>query len=109
MNRTDVEDYYVFIRMWCPPEETKKPKEEHFVQRLEVEEGGSMQWTLTKDFEEATLFKSANIAKRLVRAVERLRYRIERGWFYEVVMVSEEVIDHNLPSLEDEDKKEDAA
>ena len=109
MNRIDIEDYYVYIRMWCPPFEAEKPKVPFFVRRLDPEGGGVLQWTLTEDFDEATLFRSEKIAKRVVKAVDRFRHRIDRGWYYEVVRVTEEVVDHNLPPSKAEDEKEDAA
>jgi hypothetical protein len=107
MNRYDIEDHYIFIRMWCPPAETAEPKVPHYVQRLDRDKG--VEWTLTRVFEESALFKSEKIAKRLVKAVARIRSRIERGWLYEVVKVTEEVLEHNLPSAPAEDEKEDAA
>jgi hypothetical protein len=102
LNRTELEDYYVFIRMWCPSTETGEPDTPHFVRRLDSAEGQTIQWTLTQDFKDATLFKSENIAKRLVHSVGRLKHRIERGWLFEVVKVTEEVIDHNLPVMEED-------
>jgi len=96
MNRTDMIDHYVLIRMWCPNPKTEALKEPHYVQRLSSG-NGEVQWTVTQVFEEAMFFKSENIAKRIVKAVGRLQHRIERGWLYEVVKVTEEVLEHNLP------------
>lgn len=97
MNLTDMEDFYVFIRLWCPEAETETPTEPLFVQRLDTHSPAGVQWTVTREFDEAAIFKSERLAKRLVRSVDRLRHRIQSGWLYEIVTVTEKVIEHNLP------------
>lgn len=95
MNRDDIEDYYIFIRLWAPPSEVDD-HEIAFYPYHHFPEGGGVEWKLARTFEEAVLFKSENIAIRLVKSIPLFKERIDRGWGYEVLKVTEECIDTNI-------------
>ena len=87
-------DSYIVIRMWCPPTESENPKA-RFVRRIKQEDGTDS-WTTTDDWKEAHFFEAPRIAGRVLAGVDRLRTRIARGWVYEIVRVTEEVLSSNL-------------
>jgi len=91
---TEITDMYCLVRMWCPPDEADDWEQPRFVQLLSAFDG-QVSWTLTKDWQEANYFNSEVSAKRVVRGVERIRSRIENGWIYEILKVTEEIVDHN--------------
>ena len=88
-------DSYIVVRMWSPPEESDTPGKAKYVRRLDLE-GGGTSWTLTENWKESHFFSSARVAGRIVVGVDRLRTRIARGWVYEIVKVTEEVLSSNL-------------
>ena len=87
--------YYIIIRLWAPPEETERPEVPVYVRRLDTD--GKVNWTTTRDWQNASYFKSQKTAERILNGVARIRARIEHGWFYEIIKVSEETIATNLP------------
>jgi len=92
---------YLFIRLWAPKAESKDVDEPHYVQRIEPEEG-EVQWTVTRDYDEANFFKSLRSATRVLRGVRRIADRITRGWLFEIIQVREEIMDSNVPEKEKE-------
>lgn len=90
------EEHYIVIRMWAPEGACENPELPHFVQMIDPGEGKEFQWTLTRKFEEARLFKFIRGAKRIVSGVERIKSRLDRGWVYEIVLVIEEIVESNI-------------
>jgi len=101
MKRTDVPDYYICIRMWSPFDEDGNGT---YYVRNEVIDGGGLKWDLCRTCKEASVFMSADIAKRIVKNIPLLKEKWALGWVYEVIKVSEEILDTNIPA-----KKETAA
>jgi len=92
-------DYYIFIRMFSSDDEDdSRPFYPYHVHK----EGGGLEWRLTRDFDEAANFKSADIAKRIVKSVTEFKTRIDRGWGYQVVKVSEECLETNINFFDEE-------
>ena len=89
---------YLIIRLWAPRSECSNPEEAHYVARIEHDD--NIQWTLTREFTEANYFKSQKTAERVVRGVRRIAERVDRGWYYEIIRIKEEVIDTNVPEQE---------
>lgn len=85
--------YYIFIRLYSPREEDGA---EPFFVRREFIEGQGLTWDLTQEFGLCATFQSEDIAKRIVRSVGEFANRVNQGWAFEVVKVSEVVLDHNL-------------
>lgn len=83
------------IRLWAPPAADADADKPHFVQQLEPADGQA-QWTMTRVFDEAHLFKHERVAMRVVRKVRRVRQRIDHGWLYEVLKLTEEIVDTNV-------------
>lgn len=94
-------DFYVLIRFWCPPNEADDWKEPRYVRRLDTD--GEISWTVTKNWEEANYFSSEKTAARVIRGVKRLQARIADGWIYEILKVTEETVESNLPPKKAED------
>ena len=106
MNRDEIEDYYIFIRLWAPPSEVDDYKTAFYPYPTFPEEGGVV-WKLARTFEEAGLFKAEKIAVRLVKSIPLFKERIDRGWGYEVLKVTEEIVDTNI-KFDDEEEEEAA-
>ena len=53
-------------------------------------------WTITTNWREAHFFDSGSEAGHTIWGVDRIRSRLARGWVYEVVKVTEEVLSSNL-------------
>lgn len=92
---------YLFIRMWAPRDDFWTYEDPHYVQRLEDKDGES-RWTVTRKFAEAHFFKSLRVASRVVKSVKRIKDRIQRGWFFEIILVEEEIVESNRPLIEEE-------
>jgi hypothetical protein len=99
---------YLFVRMWAPHEECNDPTNAHYVQSIPTDSGG-LQWTVTRVFTEAHVFKSLRTANRVVHNVRRIAGRIQRGWIYEIIEVKEEIVESNVPEDQKKKKKEEAA
>jgi len=96
-------DYYIFIRMWSNDE---GDDDEPFYPYYEFKEEGGMEWKLSRWFDEANLFKSADIAIRIVKNIPFYKERLQRGWAYRVIRVSEECLMTNIVY---EEKEQEAA
>ena len=92
-------DYYIFIRMWSNDDEDD---DEPFYPYYKFKDG-SVEWGLSRYFDEANLFKSADIAIRIVQNVQFYKERLQRGWGYRVIRVSEECLMTNIVYEEEEE------
>jgi hypothetical protein len=70
------------------------PTKPRYVQSLDKD--GKISWTVTEDWREAHFFKSGRVAGRVLHGVDRIRTRINRGWIFEILKVTEEVLNTNL-------------
>ena len=103
MSEVEFTDFYIVVRMWCPPDQCADPEKPRYVARIDDGGDGPTKWTTTKNWREANFFKSARVAGRVIHGVDRVRTRIARGWVYEIVKVTEEVLSSNLDNkLEEE-------
>lgn len=89
---------YLFIQLWAPRTECSDPEKPHYV--TSFDDGGSVQWTLTREFEKAHNFKKLVTAERVVRGVRRIAERITRGWLFEIIQVEETIVESNVPEGE---------
>ena len=64
-----------------------------------------MVWKLTRDFDQAAVFKSAKIAARIVKNIPATKSRLAKGWGFEIVKITEECLESNINF----DEKEEAA
>jgi hypothetical protein len=87
--------------MWSPFDEDGPGT---WYARNEIIDGKGIQWDVCGSVKKAALFKSSDIAKRIAKNIPFLKEKWAQGWVYEVVKVSEEVLDTNIPA-----KKETAA
>lgn len=94
MRREDITDFYVLIRLWATSEDVDDNSRPFYP--CHADGDGPITWALTQNFKEARLFKSADIAKRIVRNVGEFKKRLQRGWGFEVVKVWEELLDTNI-------------
>lgn len=95
MKGPEFTSFYIVVRLWAPPEESNAAEKPRYIQSIEVE-GEPVRWTTTDDWRQAHFFKSGSVAGRVVYGVDRFRSRIARGWVYEIVKVTEEILSSNL-------------
>lgn len=93
---SEIIDSYVLVRLWCPPDEAEDWETPRYLRML-VKEGAPVSWTLTQDWQEANYFKTDMAARRILQGIDRIKSRIERGWIYEILRVTEEIVEHNKP------------
>jgi len=92
---------YLFIRLWAPHDECQDADEPHYVQCVDSE-AKVIQWTLTREFLDAFFFKGLRTAQRVIRGVQRIKFRVQRGWKYEIIRVEEEIVDTNVVMQKEE-------
>lgn len=95
MNREDIVDYYIFIRLWTSNPEDEDPSKPFYPYHTPIE-GGGMKWKLTREFDQAAVFRSAKIAIRIVKNIPVTKSRLEQGWGYEIVKITEECLESNI-------------
>jgi hypothetical protein len=93
---------YLFVRLWAPEDECQDSEKAHYVTLVD-NEVDVHQWTLTRVWKDAHFFKRLISAQRVLRGVQRIKSRLERGWLYEIICVSEEIVDSNVPVEEEEE------
>ena len=98
---------YVFIRMFANDEDFDGDLRPYYPV-YEIKEEGGVSWSLTRDFREAKTFKSVDLAKRIVRNVAEFRSRIDRAWGFQIIRITEEILDTNI-DFEDEDVLQEEA
>ena len=108
MRREDITDFYIFIKLWAPLGEDEKDEDSSpFYPYHGTTEGGGVVWKLGESFDFAAIFRSEDIAKRIIRSVSLFKELIEQGWSYEVIKVTEEIIATNIEFFDDQ--KDEAA
>jgi len=103
--RTEIAETFVIIRMFANDEEFDGDYETPYYAAMDMKESGGVEWKLTRNFREAATLKSADIAKRLVRSIPEFRKRVDRAWGYQIVRISEEILETNI-EFEDDDVQE---
>jgi hypothetical protein len=91
IGRTDMTDLYVVIRLWCTKRALGDTERAYFVRRI-LPEGGEERWTVTQTFAEAMCFENEKLAKQVIETVGRIKHRVENGWLYEIIKITEEVV-----------------
>lgn len=93
---------YFVVRLWAP-RGTNGKEDPLFVGDCVVDHPiEETQWEITHDFSRARMFKSAQPIKRLLRGVKEIAERVTQGWIYEIIRVTEEIVETNEITQEKE-------